>query len=256
MSMHRAVPLALAAVALSACVAATATVPPTAPSVPAQPEMETAAFAPAETTPVNWPDVKTAEPVWDPVPTEPVEYPPRQVSDQTHVPFATVGPLTLTHPSDRVEVIGFHESTHDGSQQMATLPTTATNFAMESRDRGTGSQTAADIAVEPDREIRSPVSGTVIRSGSYILYCEYSDDFAVIEPDERAGWEVKILHINNVRVFKGDRVEAGVTVIADGPTPLPFRSQVDDATSAPSWPHVHVEVIDPSIPDRPSGSGC
>ncbi len=100
------------------------------------------------------------------------------------------------------------------------------------------------------------MSGTVIRSGTYILYCEYSDDFAVIEPDERPGWEVKILHIDNVQVFKGDRVEAGVTVIADGPTPLPFRSQVDDATSAPSWPHVHIEVIDPSIPDRPSGSGC
>jgi hypothetical protein len=37
---------------------------------------------------------------------------------------------------------------------------------------------------------------------------------------------------------------------------LPFRSQVDDRTAAPHWPHVHVEVIDPSIPDRPSGPGC
>jgi hypothetical protein len=33
---------------------------------------------------------------------------------------------------------------------------------------------------------------------------------------------------------------------------------VDDlATVAPAWPHVHVEVVDPSIKDRPTpGGGC
>ncbi len=37
---------------------------------------------------------------------------------------------------------------------------------------------------------------------------------------------------------------------------LPFRSQVDDDTAVPHWPHVHVEVVDPSVPDRPTGGGC
>lgn len=42
-----------------------------------------------------------------------------------------------------------------------------------------------------------------------------------------------------------------------GPHTARFRyrschSQVDDVIAQPSWPHVHIEVIDPAIPDRPS----
>jgi murein DD-endopeptidase MepM/ murein hydrolase activator NlpD len=113
--------------------------------------------------------------------------------------------------------------------------------------------------VAPDAEIRSPVTGTVKRAGGYILYCEHQDDFAVIEPDARPGWEVKLLHIDGVQVQAGQRVEAGATLIAPRPTQLPFGSQVDDHTASPAWPHVHIEVVDPSIPDRPSpggGGGC
>ena len=43
----------------------------------------------------------------------------------------------------------------------------ATWTVMESRGRGTGSRTSADIAVDPEAEIRSPVTGTVIRAGTY-----------------------------------------------------------------------------------------
>jgi hypothetical protein len=69
------------------------------------------------------------------------------------------------------------------------------------------------------------------------------------------GWEVKLLHVQGLRVGVGARVEAGVTVVAAGPRLFPFRSQVDDHTAAPHWPHVHVEVVDLAIPDRPSGGG-
>jgi hypothetical protein len=95
----------------------------------------------------------------------------------------------------------------------------------------------------------------VKRAGTYTLYCEYRDDYVVIEPDERPGWEVKVLHIDGVRVRAGDRVVAAETVLAPRPHKLPFESQVDEVTAPPPWPHVHVEVIDPSIPDRP-GPGC
>jgi hypothetical protein len=105
-------------------------------------------------------------------------------------------------------------------------------------------------------EVRAPVTGTVLRSGTYVLYCDHRDDYAVIEPDERPGWEVKILHIDGVLVRRGDRVVAGETVIAPRPTRLPFESQVDEFTAPPPWPHVHIEVVDPSIPDRPNGPGC
>lgn len=171
-------------------------------------------------------------------------------------PFATVGGLTLLHPASRVERIGFHESNHDGARQLEVHPAAIYPVTLPSRGRGTGSRSAADVVVDPEVEIRVPVSGTVIRSGTYRLYCEYSDDFAVIDPEGHPG-EVKALHIEGVRVEPGDRVKAGVTVLARRARQLPMRSQVDDYTAEPSWPHVHIEVIDPSIPDRPSsGGGC
>lgn len=255
--MRRASVIFLGMIALSACASAGATPAVTSTTIDSPVAVAAAVAEVVVPGQVDWPSVPVAEVPWDPPAGQPVAYPPRVVTEQDFVPFATFGPLTLTHPSDRVESIGFHESTNEGARQLEPLDTAAATFTMETRERGTGSRTAADIVIDPDHQVRSPVSGTVVRSGTYVLYCQYSDDFAVIEPDDRPGWEVKILHINHVRVFRGDRVEAGVTVIADGPTILPFSSQVDEDTSAPSWPHVHVEVIDPSIPDIPgNGSGC
>jgi hypothetical protein len=182
----------------------------------------------------------------------------RAVSQTGFAPFATVGGVTLTHPAQRVERIGFHESNHDGARQLEALPTATRPVTVESRERGTGGRTAADIVVDPAGDVRSPVTGRVKRAGGYVLYCKHSDDYVVIEPDTHPGWEVKILHIDGERVSAGQRVIAGQTVIAPRPTQLPFASQVDDLRTAdPAWPHVHVEVVDPSIPDRPSpGGGC
>ncbi len=176
---------------------------------------------------------------------------------QTWAPFATFGEVTLVHPSIRVERIGFHESNHDGARQLEPTAGAVAPIVLESRQRDTGSRTAADIVVEPGTEIRAPVTGTVLRAGGYVLYCDHQDDFLVIEPDSQPGWEVKLLHINGVMVSAGDRVEAGVTVVAPEATVLPFDSQVDEFTATPPWPHVHIELVDLSIPDRPStGGGC
>lgn len=184
--------------------------------------------------------------------------PQRVVVEQAWAPLATVGDVTLHHPSARVERIGFHESNHDGARQLEPLASAAAAVMLETRDRGTGSHTAADVVVDPELEIRAPVTGTVQRAGTYVLYCEYSDDFLVIEPDDHPGWEVKLLHIDGVQVFRGARVTAGQTIVAPRATLLPFESQVDELrTVEPAWPHVHIEVVDPSIPDRPSpGGGC
>jgi len=178
-------------------------------------------------------------------------------TEQDYTRFALAGPVELFHPARRVELIGFHEAGHDGSQQQSVEPGAAPAVTLESRSRNTGSRTAADIVVDPEIEIRSPVTGTVIRGGTYVLYCDYSDDFVVIEPDAAPGWEVKMFHIDGLMVSAGERVIAGVTVLASRATRLPFESQVDEFTAEPSNPHVHVEVIDPSIPDIPSaGGGC
>ena len=129
--------------------------------------------------------------------------------------------------------------------------------ALSLADRGTGSRTAADVVVHPAHEIRAPVTGTVRRAGSYVLYCDNTDNFVVIEPDDHPGWEVKLLHIDGLRLGVGDRVVARQTVVAPRPRKLPFESQVDEVSARPAWPHVHIEVVDPSIPDRPTpGGGC
>ena len=182
----------------------------------------------------------------------------RAVTQSGWSAFATVGGVTLTHPAARVERVGFHESSHDGARQLEPLPTAVAPATLESRQRGTGARTAADIVVDPTVEIRSPVTGRVKRAGTYVLYCKYSDDYVVVEPDARPGWEVKIIHIDGERVSPGDRVAAGQTVIARRVTQLPFESQVDELRSAdPAWPHVHIEVVDLAIPDRPApGGGC
>lgn len=210
----------------------------TAPTVPAPPE--------------------TAPPA-PPRPPATVAPPPRTVVETAYAPFATAEHLVLLHPAALVERIGFHEAGHDGTRHLEVTATTTRPVVLESRQRGTGLQTAADIVVPPDAEIRAPVTGTVKRAGTYVLYCDNIDDYAVIEPDDRPGWEVKILHISGVQVQAGQRVEAATTVLAPRPTILPFASQVDDHTADPAWPHVHVEVLDPSIPDKPNpggGSNC
>jgi len=207
------------------------------------------------------PPPETAPPTTPPPPPPPTTQPPppRTVFETAFSPFATAEHLVLLHPAVLVERVGFHEAGHDGARHLEAMPTTASPVVLETRNRGTGPQTAADIVVPPDAEIRAPVTGTVKRAGTYVLYCDHRDDYAVIEPDDRPGWEVKVLHITGVQVQAGQRVEAAVTVLAPRPTILPFASQIDEHTAQPAWPHVHIEVVDPSIPDKPNpggGSNC
>jgi murein DD-endopeptidase MepM/ murein hydrolase activator NlpD len=196
----------------------------------------------------------TAAPAPPPAPPPPA---PRSVREPAWTPFATVGPVTLTHPAARVERVAFHQSNHDGARQLSALPSAVAPVTLEDRERDTGPHGSADVVVDPSAEIRAPVTGKVKRAGTYVLYCRHSDDYVVIEPDDRPGWEVKILHIDGVRVRPGNRVVAGVTVLAPRATQLPFESQVDELrTAEPAWPHVHIEVVDPSIPDRPTPGLC
>ena len=183
-------------------------------------------------------------------------HPARVVVPQAWLPYAKVAEIVLHHPSDQVEAIGFHQSAQDGAQEQWPTDRARRWFVMESRDRDTTEKGAADIVVAPGRELRVPVTGTVIRAGSYTLYCDNTDQYAVIEPDAHPGWEVKVLHIQGLALTKGQRVEAGVTRLAANARVLPFPSQVEDDTGLPAWPHVHIEVVDPTVKDRPTGPGC
>jgi hypothetical protein len=193
-----------------------------------------------------------------PEPTVP-EPPARSVdSGAAGVPMATGGDVTLVHPAALVERVGFHQSNHEGARSLDAAATAVRPIILPARDRLTPPATAVDVVVDPATPVLAPASGRVKRAGSYTLYCKYADDYVVIEPDQHPGWEVKVLHIDGLDVRRGTRVEAGVTVLADHVRQLPFASQVDDARTAdPAWPHVHVEVVDPAIPNVPSpGGGC
>jgi hypothetical protein len=161
----------------------------------------------------------------------------------------------LRHPSSRVEIIGFHESNLDGARELQSLATSAPTVTLDDRGRDTGGRTAADVVVDPATEIRAPVTGTVRYADSYVLYCKHTDNFLIIEPDEHPGWEVKVLHIDGLLVGVGARVIGGQTPIAPHARILPFESQVDEVSVRPAWPHVHIEIDDPTIPDRPTPGG-
>ena len=167
--------------------------------------------------------------------------------------LATVGAIELLEPSTAVEVVGYHQSNHEGAQQMAPAADGPRWVTMESRGRRTGSRTSADVVADEHVEVVAPVTGRVVRSGTYVLYCDHTDNYLAIEPDGHPGIEVKMLHFRGLRVGPGDRVEAGETVVGDGPRRLPFRSQVDEYSSTGYGPHVHVEVVDTSIPNVPNG---
>lgn len=173
-------------------------------------------------------------------------------------PFAAAQGVVVHYPTDLVERVGFHQSNRLGARVMDPLPTIGDWLDLPSRERNTPDRGAADILAHPAGEVRAPVTGRVIRGGTYVLYCKYTDSFLVIEPDAHPGWEVKVLHISGLVARTGQRVEAGVTPIAAHPTQLPFDSQVDDFSAEPSWPHVHVEVVDPNIKNPPGvgGGGC
>ena len=184
-------------------------------------------------------------------PTIPLEY-----HDTGYAVFALAGDLEVRMPVSRYETVGFHESGHDGAFQLEVVDLDDWT-TLASRGRGTGSRTAADIVTRVDEPVMAPIDGTVIRAGSYTLYCDHTDNFVVIEPSGRPGWELKIFHFSGLQVGVGDEVIASDTMIATGGRILPFVSQVDEFTAEPSNPHVHIEVIDTSIPDRPSsGGGC
>jgi hypothetical protein len=181
----------------------------------------------------------------------------RVVTEENWAPFASTDGVVLRLPSSRVELVGFHQSNHEGAQELTALASSPRWVTLESRHRFTAPRTAADIVTDPEKQVRSPVTGRIKRAGTYVLYCKYSDDYVVIEPDAHPGWEVKVLHVDHEIVRPGDRVVAGETIIAARATRLPFRSDVDALTAVPHWPHVHIEVVDPSIPNVANpGSGC
>jgi hypothetical protein len=235
--------------------------------VPA-PTAEPEATATAEPVPTATPGPDpTATPEPEPTATpEPEEAAPeasttesgdRVVTDTGYLPLGRADSIPLVLPVGRVEFIGFHEASHPGAAGINAAGTGVDMVTMDSRSRGTHERSAADIVVPPGEIVVSPATGTVIAANEYVLYCVHQDKLVYIEPDGFPGWVVRVFHVEGDLPAVGTRVVGGVTKIADSARMLPFESQVDELTAEPSWPHVHVEVVDTSVPDtRPPGPGC
>lgn len=175
-------------------------------------------------------------------------------------PLASVAGQELLRPRGAVAV-GFHESSHPKALPLAPTGTLMGNHnaarvalppvsgedggryvVLPSRGRPHGPTTAADISMSPERDVTSPVSGTVTDVRRYTLYGSTPDALVEIVPAHRPDLAVRLLHVEGVRVQVGERVRAGRSVVATRARELPFASQIDRFAGGP-LPHVHLEVL-------------
>ena len=119
----------------------------------------------------------------------------------------------------------------------------------DTRGRSTPATSAADVVLPPGAAVMAPVTGTVTGVEHYRLYRKYPDVRLELRPDSAPDRRVVLLHLANVRLAPGMRVEAMTTRlgIVRG---FRFESQVDRYVRGRN-PHVHIEVKDPARTRRP-----
>lgn len=113
-------------------------------------------------------------------------------------------------------------------------------FQQRSRGRGTGQQTAADVAVKEGTLIVSPVDGEVTLVKRYKLYGRYDDLHVEIRPDGHDELRVVGIHMQDLMVSEGDRVQAGRTTLGRTKR-FPFDYQIDRYIGY-RVPHTHFQV--------------
>lgn len=118
-----------------------------------------------------------------------------------------------------------------------------------SNRRGTP-DTAVDVGANAASDVYAPVTGTVLEVRAYKLYDKYPDYEIHIAPD---GWEdidVVLIHVDDVSVTPGDRVQAGVTRIA---CVRKMSDKVDlqlKGYTRNGGDHVHVQLNKVSVPGK------
>jgi hypothetical protein len=184
------------------------------------------------------------------------------------LPFATVPELGLKlylyAPYKNIRGIGYHESSHTRAYSLtpigqcllndnawdldvpldspAELPT---YYIMKSRGEYAYGTTVADIAMDPGTPVLAPISGTVIKIESKVIYEEYEDLQIEVVPDGLPNVRVAFLHIDQIKVKAGDKLKQGKTVMGIPRDWRPyFASELDDYV-IPPMPHVHVQVNTP-----------
>jgi hypothetical protein len=196
-----------------------------------------------------------------PVPT------PTPVKEMERLPAFAVGDrVRLRLPSEDLVAVAFHEASYEDSVGMRPLGVCGVcrnlwkysppppvdrdlrYMVMDSRGRSQPATSAADVVVKRNSVIISPVDGVVRRVKRYRLYGRYRDLRVEIRPEEVRRRRVVMLHLSNVRLRRGDHVQASVTRIGLARR-LPFESQVDRYVRG-RYPHVHLEVKRPAARPR------
>lgn len=113
-------------------------------------------------------------------------------------------------------------------------------FLMMSRGRGASEYSAADCAVRPGATVLSPVDGVVTLVKTYHLV-GYGTDYRVeIEADGASPVRLVMIHLRDVRVKPGMRVDGGVSPIATV-RHLPIDSQVNRYVPVVA-DHTHIQI--------------
>jgi hypothetical protein len=177
------------------------------------------------------------------------------------VAFASAKGVTLYLPAEDPKLIAFHEASYPDASELAPIGRLQRNAnrtkfrppkdekgprytVMSSRGRPTPATSAVDVVLPSSTRVRSPVSGVVVQVKPYKLYGRYPDVRVEISVDGHPDVNVVLIHLAHVRVARGDRVSATLSVIGE-PRVFPFRSETDDYVRGGD-PHVHIEIKKPA----------
>ncbi len=115
-------------------------------------------------------------------------------------------------------------------------------YIEDTRARGTFSTTACDVGAKAGTTACSPVNGTVVEAAPYLLYGRYPDYRARIAIDGRPGYKVVMLHMSQLLVSPGQRVEAGVTPVGIVRDLVPYFNSGPSPYTREEGNHVHVQI--------------
>jgi murein DD-endopeptidase MepM/ murein hydrolase activator NlpD len=115
-------------------------------------------------------------------------------------------------------------------------------FIEDTRGRGTYSTTACDLTAKAGTTAYAPVTGKVIAAEPYLLYGKYPDLRVRIAIDGFSGYHIAILHMSQLLVSTGQRVQAGKTPVGIVRDLVPYFNSGPNPYTREEGNHVHVQI--------------
>jgi len=180
--------------------------------------------------------------------------------------IATWGGIEIKSPIKYSECLGpqFHEAANEGNNCPAMQPVgtcllndNASHAAPgmsfstgndpyycveETRNRGTYSTTACDVQAKAGTTTYAPVSGVVVVAEPYMLYGAYPDLRVRIRIDGHPDYQMAMLHMSQLLVSVGQRVEAGKTPIGVVRDLVPYFNSGPNPYTRNDGNHTHIQI--------------